>query len=69
MERLAMEAQVQMTTNMLQVCREKTLRKAHGSDQLSADEKDAFQNCVAKFFQTPQHVMQTMQQQQQQGGF
>ena len=68
MERLAMEAQVQMTTNMLAVCREKTLRKAHGSDSLSSDEKESFQNCVSKFFQTPQHVMSTMQNAGQ-GGF
>ena len=37
-----MEAQVVMTTQMVQVCKEKTLKRSHGSDQLSAAEKTAF---------------------------
>ena len=60
MERVAMEAQVVMTTQMVQVCKEKTLKRSHGSDQLSAAEKTAFQNCVMKYFETPNHIMSSV---------
>ena len=39
MERIAMEGNADMLASMLNICREKTLNKAHSSDQLSADEK------------------------------
>ena len=42
MERIAMEAQVMMTTQMVQVCKEKTMNKKHNSDQLSDGEKTQF---------------------------
>jgi hypothetical protein len=71
MERIAMEAQVQMNTQMMQVCKEKTLTKKHTSDQLSAAEKTAFQNCVMKYFEAPNHIMSSVNQSMQggQGGF
>ena len=42
MERIAMEAQVMMTTQMVQVCKEKTMNKRHNTDQLSDGEKSQF---------------------------
>ena len=62
MERIAMESNEMMLSGMLQVCREKTMRKSHSSDQLGADEKKQFYNCVIKFFETPNIVMAQMQQ-------
>lgn len=60
MERAAAEAQINMMTKMLSICRDKTLKKNHSTDQLSGDEKKAFQNCVLKFFETPNHVMSAL---------
>jgi len=60
MERAAAEAQINMMTKMLSICRDKTLKKNHSTDQLSADEKKTFQNCVLKFFETPNHVMSAL---------
>jgi hypothetical protein len=57
MERAAAEANIQLMSKMLSICREKTLKKTHTTDTLSADEKKQFQNCVLKFFETPNHVM------------
>ena len=42
MDRVAMEAQLTMTTNMIEVCKSKTLQKSHGTDKLSEAEKLAF---------------------------
>jgi hypothetical protein len=67
MERIAMEAQVVMTTQMVQVCKEKTLKKNHNSDQLSDAEKTAFQNCVMKYFEAPNHIMSSVNSQMQGG--
>lgn len=61
MDRAAAEANLTMMSKMLSVCREKTLKKNHSSDQLTADEKKQFQNCVLKFFETPNHVMSALQ--------
>lgn len=60
MERAAAEANIALMSKMLSICREKTLKKTHSSDQLSADEKKQFQNCVLKFFETPNHVMSAL---------
>ena len=60
MERAAAEANIALMSKMLSICREKTLKKNHSSDQLSADEKKQFQNCVLKFFETPNHVMSAL---------
>jgi hypothetical protein len=57
MDRVSAEANIMMMTRMMSICREKTVKKNHSSDQLSADEKKQFQNCVMKFFETPNHVM------------
>lgn len=57
MERIAMEAQVTMTTQMVQVCKEKTMNKKHNTDQLSEGEKSAFSNCIMKYFEAPNHIM------------
>lgn len=42
MERAAAEANIALMSKMLSICREKTLKKNHSSDQLSADEKKQF---------------------------
>ena len=57
-----MEAQVNMTTQLVQVCKERTLNKRHSTEQLSDAEKIAFQNCVRKYFETPNHVMSSVNQ-------
>lgn len=57
MERIAMEAQVNMTTQMIALCREKTLSSKHSSDQLSESEKSQFQNCIMKYMEAPNHIM------------
>lgn len=64
MERIAMEAQVAMTTQMVSVCKEKTLSSKHSSDQLTDAEKGAFQNCIMKYFETPNHIMGAVNQAQ-----
>ena len=42
MQRVEMEAQAEMITGMLQICREKTLKKNHSGDDMSADERRQF---------------------------
>ena len=64
-QRLAMESQTDMMTGILNICRERTIKKSHSSSELSASEKKEFQNCLLKFFETPNHVMSVMQKQQQ----
>ena len=39
LQRISMEGNAEMVSNMMRVCREKTLKKAHSSDQLSDAEK------------------------------
>jgi hypothetical protein len=65
-ERAAAEANIAMMTKMLSICREKTISKKHTSDKLSDSERHDFQNCVLKFFETPNHVMSALQNS---GGF
>ena len=60
MDRIAMEGNAEMLSSMLQLCREKTLKKSHSSDALSADEKKQFYNCVVKFFEAPNHIMSAL---------
>ena len=42
MERAAAEANIALMSKMLSICREKTLKKTHTTDSLSADEKKQF---------------------------
>lgn len=60
MERLAMEGNAEMLATMMSICREKTLKKSHTSDQLSADEKKQFGNCIMKFFESPNHILSSI---------
>ncbi len=60
MERAAAEANIALMSKMMSICRDKTIKKAHSSGELSADEKKQFQNCVLKFFETPNHVMSAL---------
>ena len=55
-----MEGNADMVSNMMRVCREKTLKKSHASDQLSDAEKTQFNNCIMKFFEAPNHIMSAM---------
>ena len=57
-----MEGNAEMVSNMMRVCREKTLKKSHSSDQLSETEKTQFNNCIMKFFEAPNHIMSAMTQ-------
>lgn len=68
MDRAAAEANIALMSGMLKICRQKTLKTQHTSDQLSAEEKRQFQNCVLKFFETPNHVMSAINSLGQ-GGF
>lgn len=61
MQQMAMEGNAEMVSNMMKVCRDKTLKKGHSSDQLADAEKTAFNNCVMKFFEAPNHIMSAMQ--------
>jgi len=68
MNRNELEAQMQMTTKMVEVCREKTLGKNHSSTQLTAAEQEQFKNCVIKFFQAPQYIVSTVENQMRSAG-
>ena len=53
-------------TQMLSICREKTIKKAHSADQISADERKQFSNCLMKFMEAPMQIMSAMQEGQMQ---
>ena len=59
-QRIQMEGNADMVSNMMRVCREKTLNKTHSNDQLSDSEKTQFNNCIMKFFEAPNHIMSAM---------
>lgn len=59
-QRIQMEGNADMVSNMMRVCREKTLKKSHSSDQLTDGEKTQFNNCIMKFFEAPNHIMSAM---------
>lgn len=42
MERQAAEANIALMSKMLSICREKTIKKNHSTDQLSNDERKQF---------------------------
>lgn len=60
-ERLMMEAQADMMHTMMSICRQKTQKPSHSSDQVSNDERQQFVNCVMKFAEAPMHLNQAMQ--------
>ena len=60
-ERIAMEGNAELVHTMMTVCRERTLKKTHTGEELSAGEKTEFQNCILKYFETPNHIMSAMQ--------
>ena len=62
MERIAMEAQAMLTTQLIETCKNKTISKKHNSAELTEAEKTAFMNCCQKYFETPNHIMSVMQQ-------
>ena len=59
-DRIAMEANAELMNTMMTVCREQTLKKTHTSPDISDAEKKAFQNCLLKFFETPNHIMSAL---------
>ena len=60
-ERLAMEMNAELMQTMLSLCRERTIKKSHTSQDLSASEKQEFQNCILKFHEAPNHIMSVAQ--------
>lgn len=52
-----MEMQVAAMSNLLAACREKALSRTHTTRELSAGEKQAYQNCLQKFGDVPAIVM------------
>ena len=60
-KKLAMEGNAELVHTMMTVCRERTLKKTHSGAELSASEKQEFQNCILKYFETPNHIMSAMQ--------
>jgi len=59
-QRIQMEGNAEMVSNMMRVCREKTLKKSHSSETLTDGEKTQFNNCIMKFFEAPNHIMSAM---------
>jgi hypothetical protein len=45
---------------MMTICRNKTQKTSHSSDQISADEKKQFTNCIMKFMEAPLHLQQAL---------
>lgn len=60
-ERIAMEGNAELVHTMMSVCRERTLKRSHTSGELSKTEQQEFQNCILKYFETPNHIMSAMQ--------
>ena len=60
-ERIAMEGNAELVHTMMSVCRERTMKRSHTSDSLSQTEQKEFQNCIMKYFETPNHIMSAMQ--------
>ena len=52
-----------MTLHMISMCKEKTLKRTHTAADLSSSEKSALTNCMLKFLEAPQIVMNNMQAQ------
>ena len=61
MERIMMEAQSEMISGVMHVCRDKTLNKAHNAASLSQTEQTQFTNCVLKFMESPNIIMSSAQ--------
>jgi len=56
-----MEGNAELVHTMMSVCRDRTLKHSHGSAELTNTEKQEFQNCILKYFETPNHIMSAMQ--------
>ena len=57
MERIMMEAQSEMISGVMHVCRDKTLNKSHNAASLTQTEQTQFTNCVLKFMESPNIIM------------
>ena len=57
MERAAMEAQMQMTLQMITLCKQKCLKASHSAASLSDAETMAINNCMKKYLEAPAIVM------------
>lgn len=51
-----MEAQAEMMQTMMSVCRAKTQKTTHSSENITVDERKQFTNCVMKFMEAPIHL-------------
>ena len=62
---------MQMTLQMITLCKEKCLKRSHTDVELSSAESTAIGNCMKKYLEAPQIVMAQMQQAggASQGGF
>ena len=60
-ERIMLEAQADVMQMMMNVCRAKTQKTTHSSENVSEDEKRQFSNCIMKFMEAPMHLQQAMQ--------
>ena len=52
-----MEAQMQMTLQMITLCKQKCLKTSHSAASLSDAETMAINNCMKKYLEAPQIVM------------
>lgn len=59
---------MQMTLQMITLCKEKTLKSTHSTATLSGAEETALGNCMQKYIQAPQIVMSQLQAQGGAGG-
>ena len=60
-EKIMLEAQADVMQMMMNVCRAKTQKTTHSSENVSEDEKRQFSNCIMKFMEAPMHLQQAMQ--------
>ena len=61
MDRMQAEANINLMSEMMNICRKKTLKRTHNTDALTDQEKREFSNCVIKFFEAPNFVMSALQ--------
>ena len=54
--------QLQMIESMMKHCKAKTLKMTHTSKDITAGEKQAFENCLMKYNELPMIVMEEMNQ-------
>ena len=61
MDKIQQEMQLNMIDGMMSQCKEKTMKSTHTARELSNSEQQAFMNCLMKYNEMPNIVMQEMQ--------